>query len=464
MKKGRFALVLLFSGISSLHANDLTGIGKDLTHYFQALNMGSNITQPHAYQAQKAGFYTGGSLWATSAVRNLQLMRITWPKVSSGCAGIDLTFGGFSHIKGKEFVDFSKNVLSNAQGLAFQLALEQATPLLGNVLTKVQNVATWINQTNQSSCQTAETAVKGLASLTGQAQQHACQSIGQSKSVFSDWAEARQACGKGSSNYNYNRIIDENKDNEEVIDNKNITWNALQKNPLFSNDKELAELMMTLSGTLILTRDSAGTQQFQRLPSMITNNNLVSALLRGGEAKVYVCDNQITCLQPKLTSKTIGVEHGLESKARELILEMAANIRDNVEQSDSVIGLITATKYPVMKMVTVQMAFMKDSSVIDVTRYSEAIALDILFQYLSENLQLVKEASGNMQYPKAIMKTFQAELNEARKELTQMESSAHQRTSMAMQMIQETQTIEQMLVGEFSSELTQSLNWANQLR
>jgi len=31
-------------------------------------------------------------------------------------------------------------------------------------------------------------------------------------------------------------------------------------------------------------------------------------------------------------------------------------------------------------------------------------------------------------------------------------------------MIQETQTIEQMLVGEFSSELTQSLSWANQLR
>lgn len=115
-------------------------------------------------------------------------------------------------------------------------------------------------------------------------------------------------------------------------------------------------------------------------------------------------------------------------------------------------------------MVSVQMAFMKDSAVIDTTRYSEAIAIDILFQYLNENLQLVKQAAGALQYPEAIMKEFQTDLTQARRDLVQMEGSAHQRMSMAMQMIQETQTIEQMLVGEFSSELTQSLSWANQMR
>lgn len=34
-------------------------IGEDLTGYFKALNMGANVTEPHAYQAQRAGFYTG---------------------------------------------------------------------------------------------------------------------------------------------------------------------------------------------------------------------------------------------------------------------------------------------------------------------------------------------------------------------------------------------------------------------
>ena len=37
------------------------------------------------------------------------------------------------------------------------------------------------------------------------------------------------------------------------------------------------------------------------------------------------------------------------------------------------------------------MAYMKDSSLIDVTRYSEAIAIDMLFRYLNDNLEPSKD-------------------------------------------------------------------------
>lgn len=455
----KFAIMaLLFS--AKLGA---AGIGDDLNNFFNGLQMATNVTEPHAYQGQRAGFYTGGNLYARSTVRNVQLMRVSWPKVSAGCGGIDAYFGGFSHIKGPEFVDLLKNILNNSQGLAFELALEQASPLLGNVATKLQNVASWVNQTSMNSCPMSESLVGGLWPQTRQAQQHVCQSIGQSKNIFSDWAEARQGCGKGNSNYNYDRVIDENSSNDLIVDNTNLAWNALKKNGLFSTDYELSELLMTLSGTLIISRDKEG-MHFQRLPSLIANNNLISALLRGGSVKVYVCDEKVKCLQPTLSTITINYEQGLESKVREIILDMASNIKSNIEQSEAAKGLIESTQYPIMKMVSVQMAFMKDSAVIDATRYSEAIAIDILFQYLSENLQTIKQVSGDLQYPQAIMKEFQTDLIAARKELSQIESSAHQRMSMAMQMIQETQTIEQMLVGEFSSDLTQSLSWANQLR
>lgn len=438
-------------------------IGEDLNHYFKSLNMGANITSPHAYQAQKAGFYSGGNVYARSAVRNLQLMRISWPKVSAGCGGIDAYLGGFSHIKGSQFVEFSKNILNNSQGLAFQLALEQATPLIGNVATKLQNISTWVNQSQMNSCQVTESAVLGLWPKTRQAQQHACQNVGQQKNIFSDFAEARQGCGKGSSNYNYDRVIQENSEHEEIIDNTNFAWNALKKNGLFGNDQELAELMMSLSGTLIITHNKEGNH-FQRLPSLLTNNNLISALLRGGQATIYGCDEKIKCLQPTLTTKTINSRSGLESKVREIILNMADNIRNNTEQTEEAKGLIESTQYPIMKMISVQLAFMKDKAVMDVTRYSEAIAIDILFQYLQENLQLVRQAAGNLQYPDALMKSFQNDLTHARKELSEMEGSAHQRMSMAMQMIKETQIMEQMLIGEFSAELTQSLSWANHMR
>lgn len=460
----RIVLISVLMWLSYLGtSNAQSAIGDDLMSYFKSLNMGVNVTDPRAYQSQKAGFYTGGNLYVRSNVKNLQIMRVNWPKVSAGCGGIDITMGGFSHIKGKEFVDFTKNVLNNSQGLAFQLALEQATPLLGNVATKLQNVATWVNQTNQNSCAVAESAVLGLAPRTRMAQQHACQSIGHAKNIFSDWAEARQGCGKGSGNYDYDTVIDGNKENDEVIDNTNLVWNALNKNGLFASDKPLAQLMMTLSGTVIVTRDKQGVH-VQRLASLASNNNLISGLLRGGTVSVYQCDETVKCLNPTLTTSSIDVDNGLASKVRNLILEMASKIRTNEEQTPEVIGLIESTQYPIMKMVTVQMALVKDSAVMDTTRYSEPIAIDILFRYLSDSLHLVKQASGVVQYPASMMKEFQSDLSQARLELTQMESTAHQRMSMAMQMIAETQTIEQMLVGEFSSELTQSLSWANQIR
>ena len=140
------------------------------------------------------------------------------------------------------------------------------------------------------------------------------------------------------------------------------------------------------------------------------------------------------------------------------------NIKNNQEQSPEIQGLLASTQYPIMKMVSVQMAYMKDSSLIDVTRYSEAIAIDMLFRYLNDNLETIKRLAGVMQYPDAMMKAFQSDLTSVRNDLSKMESTAHQRMSIAMQMIQETQTIEQMLAGELSSELNQSLEWASQLR
>ena len=452
--------IFLFLAASFAYAK---GFEAEINRYFNSLNMVSNVTGASAYQGQRAGFYTGGNLYARSSIQNLQFVRFSFPKVEAGCGGIDLTFGGFSHVKGKEIVDFSKNVMNNSQGFAFLLAIEQATPLLGNVGTKVGNVATWFNQGNVNTCQISESAVSGLWPRTRQAQQHACQSIGQSKNIFSDWAEARQGCGKGNSNYNYDRVIDENSNNEAVIDNTNLAWNALKKNDFFAGNADTSELMMSLSGSIIITRDKNGNH-FQRLPSLANNRNLISALLRGGNVSMYGCDEHIKCLNPSLKEENIDSKVGLASKVGELILQMASNIKNNQEQSPEIQGLLASTQYPIMKMVSVQMAYMKDSSLIDVTRYSEAIAIDMLFRYLNDNLETIKRLAGVMQYPDAMMKAFQSDLASARNDLSKMESTAHQRMSIAMQMIQETQTIEQMLAGELSSELNQSLEWASQLR
>ncbi len=46
------------------------------------------------------------------------------------------------------------------------------------------------------------------------------------------------------------------KDKERVMKNINIMWDALSKNRLFDDNKELKEFVMTLTGTLIFGENS----------------------------------------------------------------------------------------------------------------------------------------------------------------------------------------------------------------
>ena len=113
MKRLLSILLLLSAQLS--HAK---GLEAEIQNYFNSLNMVSNVTGASAYQGQRAGYYTGGSLYARSNIRNVQFVRFSWPKVEAGCGGVDLTFGGLSFVKGKEFVDFSKNVMFENVSLA----------------------------------------------------------------------------------------------------------------------------------------------------------------------------------------------------------------------------------------------------------------------------------------------------------------------------------------------------------
>src|SRR3990167_280216 len=131
-------------------------VNSDLNSYFDNLGIMSNTTAPHAYQGQQAGYYSGGSLYARSSVRNVQLIDIELPSFRSGCGGIDAFAGGFSFVKGSEIVNLARNVMNNAAGYAFTLAMEQVTPQLANAMKYIQDMANKANQMNINSCETAE--------------------------------------------------------------------------------------------------------------------------------------------------------------------------------------------------------------------------------------------------------------------------------------------------------------------
>jgi len=73
------------------------------------------------------------------------------PGYRSGCGGIDLFMGGFSFINSDQLIALMKNIMNNAKGYAFTLALESATPQLANVIKFLQEQAAKINAMNVNS-------------------------------------------------------------------------------------------------------------------------------------------------------------------------------------------------------------------------------------------------------------------------------------------------------------------------
>ena len=399
---------LIFFGISSSMAN----VNSDLNNFFNDLGFSDNTTAPNAYSGQEAGYYSGGSLFARDSVRDVQIAQVQLPSFRSGCGGIDLFTGGFSFINSQQLVNLMNNIINNSMGYAFNLALESTTPEIANVMKYINSLANTINNANINSCETAAGLVGTVWPKTHAAQQQVCEDIGNSKGIFTDWADARQECSKGGDmTQTLNGAQNDPNYQNMLLTNGNIAWKALQKNAFLSSDPELAELLMSLSGTLILqggSNDDA-SHQFKVLSSLAADNQLLKTLLHGGSAKVYVCDTQSAegCLNPSIQTLNVSPDSGLQTQVAHFLQDMTDKILTDTALTQAEIGLLQSTRLPVYKMLNVQSAFVGDKKILDIVSYADVIATDILFQYLDENLSVVHTSASSLQYPESIMTPFE---------------------------------------------------------
>lgn len=441
-------------------------IDNDLSSYFKKLGISSNITSPHAYHGQQAGYYSGGSAYIRSQVRDVQLVQVDLPSYRSGCGGIDLYTGGFSFVNSDQLVSTFKNIMNNAQGYAFTLAMETVTPEISNVLNKMHTLANTINQANINSCEAAEGLVGGAWPKIRSAQQRVCEDVGTSTNLFSDWAQARQGCGSGGQ---FTEAMKRGKANlyfkNTIIDNGNIVWKAIQQNDFLQRDTQLAELFMSLSGTVVLQKngsDDNASIKHKSFPAIVENDDMIKALLHGGNAKIYKCDttDPNSCLNPKETLIPISADNAIAYKVATLLKDMVIHIYADTPLTPEEIGLLNSTSIPVYKMLNVESAFEKDKTILDVSSYADAIATDILFQYLEESLNIVRNSVAALPYPEEIIAEIQPNIDKEIAAIRKQQGNAYKQLATSLQMIQQTQTLERMLAGDLSTQLANTLSWA----
>lgn len=121
VRKPLSVLCSLFLGLSFAAAADVNG---DMNNFFDKLGFASNTSQPQVWQGQAAGYASGGSLYARTQVKTIQLISMTLPDINAGCGGIDAYLGSFSFINSDQLQRFAKQIMSNASGYFFDLALQ----------------------------------------------------------------------------------------------------------------------------------------------------------------------------------------------------------------------------------------------------------------------------------------------------------------------------------------------------
>lgn len=376
-------------------------VSNNMNAYWSSGLTSANVTGPRVYQTQAGGYYSLGNLSYRTPQETTQVATLTLPSISGGCGGIDMYAGAFSFIGADQLIAAIKGIASNAAPYAFMLALQLISSPIADQLKTFQDWANKMNQFNIGSCEAAQKAVDWTAhQVIGDA---FCQRLGRTKGTFSDAAAARGGCGAKTNATLANTSTEEAKFQPV---NRNLAWEAIKNNGLISSDLELGQVMMTLTGTYIITcpNDATGVQGCNQLilPPQGDKDSIMTLLLDGGQMKAMKCDDT-RCLNPLKDGLTVNIPTtlctsyasscSLKNKVAYALTNIVTKIRTRQALSAEETSFLGMTSLPVYRMASVYASQPGVSADMAMAEYSEVIALDLAYGWLAKNVQAVQEGA-----------------------------------------------------------------------
>lgn len=385
-----FLIVMLALSPLQLRAGDLNA---EVNTMFNNLGAIGNYTAPGAFRGQTFDTYTGGSLMMRSPNKVYQLAAIQFPSAKAGCGGIDVFGGSFSHISATEFKNMLRNITAALPGIAFQLALEAVSPLLGGLTKWAQGLETWINNARINSCETAKAIVSTAAESTGYSSQETCADLAVDMGLESDRDAARRRCATDRPGI----LVSARSSTDPNVKNKapfvgNLTWKALQYTGSYLDDQE-REMIMSMVGTIIYYPEESGRDPDPIAPTLTS----ISQLLYGQGAAsgtdvvqhILKCNDYTNC--DGVTLNTAYIHTPFTAKVETMMRSIADKIttRTAIPNNSAEIGFVNQTTEPVYKMLSIGTSIpgsgLSDSLI---TQYRDVIAADYAYVFLESNLRL----------------------------------------------------------------------------
>lgn len=367
-------------------------LNSEVNAMFNELGAIGNYTAPGAFRGQAYNTYTGGSLIMRSPNKVYQLAAIQFPSAKAGCGGIDVFGGSFSHISAEEFKNMLRNITAALPGIAFQLALEAVSPLLGGLTKWAKGLETWINNARINSCETAKAIVSTAAEAAGYSSQETCADLAIQMGLESDRDAARRRCGSDRAGIlSSARASSDANVRAKAPFVGNLTWKALQHASAYLDDQE-RELIMSLVGTVIYYPEEDNRDPSPIPPTLTSISQLLYGQAAAGNNVVQhllKCNNYSDCDQ--VTIET-GYQHvPFTQKVETMMRSIADKIasRTPIPNPSPEVGFVNQVSEPVYKMLSIG-ATIPGSGLTDslIGQYRDVIAADYAYVFLERNLRV----------------------------------------------------------------------------
>lgn len=462
--------------VSTSHA----GVGSKLKDWFNEQNY-TNSTSPGVYEGQSARYLTAGGYTSRSSVtRVFNFVDVQTPKFSAGCGGIDIYMGGISGINADEFIKSLRSIGQNATSLAFMLAIQVVSPQLSGVMEDIKTWADKINSFNMDSCEAATKLVGGAMDYMG-AKESNC-TVKRMQEFQEDWNTANHACTTGG------KLRDtENHGDPNKVDfvKGNIAWHVLMKDPYFRNDLDFAELIMNITGTVIINDQGGSSDGPSNIrvinPAMSKDHstsrfeNIYASMLKGDKLKeplfLFKCinkdANEKSCTRiSNSLQKVQSSWKGLSTRISIIINGIIEKIYTDTLLTSEEKGLISSTTIPVYRYLTVTSAFFpRHSNNSRITNdISRIIAEDILLKSLNDIISQVKQQISIANNGPSLSRKFadyQKNVEGVLDGLEQLKRANSKSADMFFEMQKRIQLYEKALMGRLGSGLVTNALWGN---
>lgn len=390
-----FLPLALFGEVKNQKNSDKE-IEKKLADFLKKFQTVLQTESPELFKGQMAGHATGGGFSVRSEVFNRRPVTITPPSYSAGCGGIDMHMGGISFIRGEEVIDALKGIASSSAAYAFLLGMQTISPQSVSVLNDLQDYATKINMQTINSCELGQQLVGAVWPSNTAARQHICQTLGTEQGLFADYTRSRQDCAN----------LKERPDpivgsGDSLNGSYNLAWEIIKKDPYLSQQPELAELIMSLTGTIVMENNAP-----KLYPSLVEDSSFIAGLMYGGDFKAYRCavdrngDNILTRTNCTQIHETGTLTLSEENSWYETICNQLTSLQEKIYQdlplSDQDKDFVLKSHLPILRTIAAMSVYHRGCSPIDIKRLAKFISIEALCNFVLDVLKNVRNTARSL--------------------------------------------------------------------